>query len=223
MCWKLIVRCNWWTSVTVWLVAALWWCKPQCASCMGSGGIPHALTVYQYSQQQHTVFTSTHSHPSPVDSLDVLRVTVLLCVQRDTHRCLWNREGQWAKLSTDRRVPAFWRRKKYLQYQKQPQHQYRGEVGEPGANYRPPRDLEWGPEPLIITYKFWSFSQESIFVKIHLNKFILNLRVIFFLFSGEICSWTTILEGPEKFFQWVRTLSRRHRPKLPLLMWICYW
>jgi len=67
------------------------------------------------SQQQHTVFTSTHSHLSPVDSLDVLWVTVLLCVQSDTHRRLWNREEQWAKLSTDSGVTAFWSWKKYLQ------------------------------------------------------------------------------------------------------------
>jgi hypothetical protein len=47
------------------------------------------------SQQQHTVFTSKHCRLSPVDSLDVLRVTVLLYVQSDAHRRLWNREGQW--------------------------------------------------------------------------------------------------------------------------------
>jgi hypothetical protein len=74
---------------------------------LGSGGIPYALPVYQYSQQQHTVFTSTHSLLSPVDSLDVLRVTVLLRVQSDAHRRLWNREGQWEKLSTGRGVPHF--------------------------------------------------------------------------------------------------------------------
>jgi len=36
-------------------------------------------------------------------------------------------------------------------------------------------------------------------VKINLNKFILNPRVIL-LFSEEICSWTTLAEGPENFF-----------------------
>ena len=77
--------------------------------------LPRALPVYQYNQQQHTVFTSTHSHLSPVDSLNVLRVTVMLCVQSDTHRRLWNRERHWAKLSIDRGFPAFWNWKKYLQ------------------------------------------------------------------------------------------------------------
>ena len=69
------------------------------------------------SQKQQTVFTSTHSHLSPVDCRHVLRITVLLCVQSDTHRRLWNREEQWAKLSADRGVPAFRSWKKYLQYQ----------------------------------------------------------------------------------------------------------
>jgi len=95
------------TSVTVWLVVALGWCKPQCASRLGNGGILHALSVYQYCQQRHTVFTSAHSHLSPVDSLDLLRVTVLLCVQSDTHRRLWNRQRQWAKLSAECGVLAF--------------------------------------------------------------------------------------------------------------------
>jgi len=115
---KLIVRRNWWTSVAGWLVEPLGWCKPQCASCLGNGGLPPALPVYQYSQQQHTVFTSVHYHLSPVDSLNVLRVTVLLCVQSDTHRRLWNREMQWEKLRTDRGIPGFWNWKKYLQFKK---------------------------------------------------------------------------------------------------------
>jgi len=81
--------------------------SPLIASCSGSAWIPHALPVYRYCQQRHTVFTSTHSHLSPVDSLDVLRVTVLLCVQSDTHRRLWNRQGEWEKLSSDRGFQAF--------------------------------------------------------------------------------------------------------------------
>ena len=88
------------------------------------------------SQQQHTVFTSTHSHLSPVDSLDVLWVTVLLCVQSDTHRRLWNRGEQWAKLSTYRGYPALWSWNKYLQYEKQLQIQC-GRCGmEADTNYR---------------------------------------------------------------------------------------
>ena len=134
----LIVKWNLWTGVPVWLVAALGWCKPQGVSCLGSGGIPHVLSVYQYSQQQHTVFTSTHSHLSPVNSLDVLRVTVLLCVQSYTHRRLWNREGHLAKLSTDRGVPVVWSWKKYLQYQKQLQNQGKQDKGEHGINYQGP-------------------------------------------------------------------------------------
>jgi len=63
--------------------------------------------VHLYSQQQHTVFISSHSHLSTVDSLDVLRVTVLLWVQSDSHRRLRNREGQCAKLSTDGAVEGF--------------------------------------------------------------------------------------------------------------------
>ena len=100
------------------MAAPLVWCKPQGASCLNSGGLPRALPVYQYSQQQHTVFTSTHCHLSPVDSLNVLRVTVLLCVQSDTHRRFWIWERQWENLCNVRGFPAFWNWKKYLQYQK---------------------------------------------------------------------------------------------------------
>ena len=87
------------------------------------------------SQQQHTVFTSTHSHFSPVDSLDVLRVTVLLCVQSDTHRRLWNRGEQWAKQHRSW-VAGILKMEKCLQYQKQLQNQS-GHCGvEADTNYR---------------------------------------------------------------------------------------
>ena len=75
------------------------------------------------SKQQHTVFTTTQSNHLPVDSLDVLWVTALLCLQSDTHRRLWNIEEQCAELSTDRAVAGFWIWKKYLHYQKQLQNQ----------------------------------------------------------------------------------------------------
>jgi hypothetical protein len=62
-----------------------------------------------------------------------------------------------------------------------------------------PRGPGMGPGTPIVTYKFWSFSAVSIFVKIHLNQSIMK-QSHSSTFSGEICSWTTLAEGPEKFF-----------------------
>jgi len=67
-----------------------------------------------------------------------------------------------------------------------------------------PRDLEWGSETLRFTYKFWSFSSASIFVKIHLKLVILKLRV-------------NLLHLLERFVAGI------HLPKLHLLMWLRNW
>jgi len=50
-----------------------------------------------------------------------------------------------------------------------------------GSWYKLPRgrDMECVPEPLLVTYKFWSFSPVKIFVKIHLNQVIMKMRVSF--------------------------------------------
>ena len=79
--------------------------------------VTHKVTVCAQGQGQYfrpnrakssTLYSPQHTPKlSTVDSLDVLRVTVLLCVQSDSHRRLWNREGQCAKLSTDRGVAGF--------------------------------------------------------------------------------------------------------------------
>ena len=159
---EVIIRMNWWNSVAVWLVAPIGWCKPQCAICLNSGGLPRSLQLYQYSQQQHTVFTSTHCYLSTVDSLNELRVTVLLCFQSDTHRRLWNREKQWAKLSKDRGFPEFWNWKKCLQYRSQFQNRYRGNAGS-CTDWRQILDHSrgWTISPPESFHFCWTHSQNS--------------------------------------------------------------
>ena len=65
-----------------------------------------------------------------------------------------------------------------------------------------PRGLDWGPDPLMVTYKFWSFSPVSNFVKIHLNQGILKPRVILFHLVEIFVDVAHLLRGLKLFFQW---------------------
>jgi len=94
---------------------------------------------------------------------------VLLCVQSDTHRRLWNRQGQWAKLSADRGVQAFWSWKKYLQYEIKHQNQYRHYGVMADTNYRGTAATLGAHIPSILRM-FGSLAPGSIFFELRFNQ-----------------------------------------------------